>query len=69
MLNLDTKQPGGGTQIPELEVLAQVVFDSLDGCLVLACNGDIIHKHRDDEAHSISQVDPDTVLAVLKSAL
>ena len=42
MLNFDTKQPGGGTQISQFEVLAQVVLDSLDRCLVLACNGDII---------------------------
>ena len=62
-LNLDTQQPGGGTQVSQFEVLAQVVLHLLDGCLVLACNGDIIDEDRDDEAHSISKVDPDTVLA------
>ena len=40
----------------------EVVLDSLDGLLGLASNGDIIHKDRNDEAHSISQVHPDTVL-------
>ena len=50
-LNLDTKQPGGGAQIPKLEVRFQVVLDLLDGLLGLASNGDIIHKDWDDEAH------------------
>ena len=44
-------------------MLAQVVLDSLDGCLVLACNGDVINEYRDNEAHTITQVHPDTVLA------
>ena len=61
-LNLDTKQPGGGAQISKLEVRFEVVLDPLDGLLGLASNGDIIHKDWDDEAHSISQVHPDTVL-------
>ena len=61
-LNLDTKQPGGGAQISKLEVRFEVILDLLDGLLGLASNGDIIHKDRNDEAHSIPEVHPDTVL-------
>ena len=44
-------------------MLAQVVLDALDSGLGLPCNGDIVDKDRDDDAHSILQIDPDTVLA------
>ena len=42
---------------------AQLVLDTLDGVLGLGSNGDIVHKHGDDDTHSVSKVDPDTVLA------
>ena len=61
-LNLDTKQPGHGAKVSQLEVLAQVVLDTLNGCFRRSSNGDVVDKHRDDEADSISQVDPHTVL-------
>ena len=40
---------------------AKVVLDALDGVLGLCCNGDVIDKNRNDDAHPISKIDPDTV--------
>ena len=62
-VNLDPEEPGSGSKVPELEVRAQLVLDTLDGVLGLGSNGDIVHKHGDDDTHSVSKVDPDTVLA------
>ena len=61
-LNLDPKEPGRWAKVAQLEVLAQVVLDALDGRLRLACKRDVVDEDRDDDAYTIAQVDPDTVL-------
>ena len=60
-VNLDPEEPGSGSKVPELEVRAQLVLHTLDGVLGLRSNGDIVHKHGDDDTHSVSEVDPDPV--------
>ena len=63
MLNLDTQKPGCRTEVAQFEVCAEVILDALNGRFGLASDGDVVDKDRDDETHSVAQIDPDTVLA------
>ena len=54
---LDTKEPGRRAKVSQLEVLAQVVLDMLNGCFRRSSNGDIVDEDGDNEANTISGID------------